>query len=200
MTWSRSPLVGWKAEQEVDVCWYTSEDVGRNVPDVMIVLSPKKKKKTAEPTSRRRSGWRRVCNFYRSNPPTSVLFFISSPPFLLLISFLSVCFHLLFVHLHLCFSFTIPTSVISAFLVLFLLFFLLFLISSLPESLLLGPPLKYLSTYWVGWHHIQGARRRNLRKTLVQLWLFWEVHLWFWVKYLNGSQDTHLCSHQDELW
>lgn len=45
MTWSRSPLVGWKAEQEVDVCWYTSEDVGRNVPDVMIVLSPKKKKK-----------------------------------------------------------------------------------------------------------------------------------------------------------
>lgn len=40
---TRPPPVRWKVEQAVGVCWYGSEDVRKNVPDVIIVHSQKEK-------------------------------------------------------------------------------------------------------------------------------------------------------------
>lgn len=102
----------WKLEQVVDVCWYRSEDVRKNVRDVITVRSRKKGKKW----KKKKKKWRRRRNLGVFSGSVCVLHCYMSPlntPKLSNLSFIALlfllplyfpdCFHLLLVHLYLFF-------------------------------------------------------------------------------------------------
>ena len=125
---TRLSLFRWKVEQVVDVCWYGSENIRKNVPDVIIVHSRNRDKEEEEEKEMAERGRRRqsvLCNtciqvyIYSPNPSTfqsnGFLFFLSWPS--LLLTFI--------LQLSIFFSFFYPVPTFTAFLVLFLLLRLL---------------------------------------------------------------------------